>query len=150
VGQIVGFYRLGDILSPIRGFLYGEGSFSAIHFPLSEATSANDIDNFGHIVGSFQFSRFAGDRHGFLFDGTDYFLIDMPAALWTTANGINDEGEIVGTYVDVSGIEHGYLLTPVPEPHTAMQLAIGMCVVVLSMSGFGHGAFARYRPRSPV
>ncbi len=52
-------------------------------------------------------------------------LID-PASGWTlrVATGINDSGQIVGVGA-IGGHEHAFRLDPIPEPSTAVLLAIG-------------------------
>jgi len=52
-------------------------------------------------------------------------LVD-PAAGWelTYAADINDTGQIVGTG-RIGGVQHGFLLSPVPEPSSAVLLVLG-------------------------
>jgi probable HAF family extracellular repeat protein len=51
---------------------------------------------------------------------------------------VNDLGQIVGFGVDGSGIEHAFLLTPVPEPST------------LALCGLGALALRKWRRRKPI
>jgi hypothetical protein len=37
--------------------------------------------------------------------------VKIKGALLVNANGINDNGDIVGTYIDSTGVQHGYLLS---------------------------------------
>lgn len=59
-------------------------------------------------------------------------LID-PASGWTLfdARDINDAGQIVGTGT-ISGTQHAFLLTPVPEPETYAMLLAGLAVIGVS------------------
>ena len=47
------------------------------------------------------------------------------------ATGINNNGQIVGdAYNAISGKEHAFLLTPVPEPETYAMLLAGLGFIV--------------------
>jgi hypothetical protein len=56
-------------------------------------------------------------------------MIDYPGNLDSTRLwGINDCGQIVGSFLDATGMGHGFLATPapVPEPPSSLTLAAGL------------------------
>jgi probable HAF family extracellular repeat protein len=90
---------------------------------------ANGINNGGLVVGTAYTSDNTVFR-AFLYDGSTMIdlnsLIDSSSG-WTlkSARAINDLGQIVGYGTSPSGQQHGFLLTPVPEPFTIVLLSIG-------------------------
>jgi hypothetical protein len=54
-------------------------------------------------------------------------LLGDAANGWTflRANGINENGEIVGTGI-FNGVTRGYVVSPVPEPATALVVLAGL------------------------
>ena len=74
------------------------------------------------MVGSYTDS--GGTDHGFLYDGSNWTTLDYPSATGTSLTGI-DGNNMVGWYEDSSG-EHGFMVTVVPEPSTALLLGIGL------------------------
>lgn len=86
------------------------------------------INNFGVVVGYAGLSTGAG--HAFIYSGgsmTDLNTLIPADSNWilNEARGINDAGQIVGTGHVGSAI-HAYLLTPVPEPETAVLMLAGL------------------------
>jgi len=76
--------------------------------------------------------------HGFLRDpGGTFTTLDPLGSTLTFAVGINDRSQIVGVFLDSSGVQHGFLATPVPEP-ALLLLASGLA----AMSGV---AWRRHR-----
>ena len=67
---------------------------------------------------------------GFIWTSADGMLnlntLIAPQSGWVLggATGINDVGQIVGGGL-LNGIDHAYLLTPVPEPSTLALAALG-------------------------
>jgi hypothetical protein len=57
--------------------------------------------------------------------------IPIPDARGTIPSGINNFGQIVGGFVDSSGVEHGFIATPVPEPASVLFIAAGLLVTML-------------------
>jgi probable HAF family extracellular repeat protein len=65
--------------------------------------------------------------------GTMYDLNSLVGNLggWSLseAEGVNDSGDIVG-FGSVGGVQHGFLLTPTPEPSTLLLLVVGVAGVL--------------------
>ena len=81
----------------------------------SRLTSNVGINDPGQISGSFIDAD--GVRHGFVNEYGQYTTIDPPGGITVFASGINASGWIVGPYTEAAtGIIHGYLARPVPEP----------------------------------
>jgi len=98
---------------------------------------ANSINNAGLVVGN-SFTAGNAAQHATLWNGTVITdlntLLDASAvsAGWILqdAKGINASGWIVGTASNsISGFEHAFLLTPVPEPETYAMMLAGLCLV---------------------
>jgi hypothetical protein len=127
-GQVVGLFA--SIGSPIEGFMYDPqlGAYTVVIDPAG-STRVAGINNAGDMVGYYTVGT-GGETmqtHGFLFSGGTYVTLDDPSAApgKTEAMGIapgsdqvvglffdtNDSGEIVGTYVDASGVRHGFTET---------------------------------------
>jgi len=52
----------------------------------------------------------------------------------TSANAVNDLGQIVGDGM-INGEQHGFLLTPVPEPETWALLLLGLTLAAARVAG---------------
>jgi hypothetical protein len=126
LGQIVGNFN-----SQTQGFLRNtDGSFANFTVPGAHVqTAAQGINNLGDIGGFFDiasnqgFVRFA--------DGT-FETVDDPLGNITQVLGLNDLDELGGYYFDPSGVEHGFIATPVSEPALAGlfgALLVGMAVI---------------------
>jgi probable HAF family extracellular repeat protein len=100
-------------------------------------SQANAVNNAGQVAGWAQ-TTVDNAQHAALWNGTtttdlNSFLDASTAnAGWvlTTANGINDHGWIVGdAHNSKSGVDHAFLLTPIPEPETYAMLLAGLGLV---------------------
>lgn len=107
------------------GFLYSDGqmiNLGTFGDPRG-FTSAESINNVGDVVG---ISRTAsGADHAFLYNGgvlKDLNNMIDPASGWVlaAAGDINDSGQIVGWGYNPLGQVRAFLLTPVPEPASAL------------------------------
>jgi probable HAF family extracellular repeat protein len=106
------------------GFLYSNGVFTAIHIPGARNTYLYGINDAGQIVGF-------GVRGGIL-DPVDGFIpISIPDAQYTIPTGINNAGQIVGQFDNSSGIEHGFVATPVPETSSLGLIASGLAAALV-------------------
>lgn len=113
-GHVVGYsqYLHGPASS---GFLFVNGTITAIDVPGASETYAEGINNRDDIVGYFKTSATKDLRRGFLYRNGVFTLIDVPGAKATWAEGINDSGQIVGGYDDGqrhTGSWHGFLAKP--------------------------------------
>ena len=106
----------------------------------ASTASANAINDAGVVVGS------AGQR-GFAWSFADG-LLDLNTRLdpvagagWLImdANGISESGLIVGRAFSPTLGYRAVMLSPVPEPSTALLLAVGLAVVVLGRVGRRRG-----------
>jgi probable HAF family extracellular repeat protein len=90
----------------------------------------DDINNLGQIVGTSYTAGYA-DVHAFLYDPLlgmrDLNDLIDPLSSWELihAKAINDVGQITG-YGWYDGEVHAFLLTPVPEPASAMLAILGL------------------------
>jgi uncharacterized membrane protein len=113
-GLIVGVYevdgrRHGYVRLSGGRFIYPPDA------PSSTLTNNIGINDLGEISGSYVDA--GGVRHGLVLEYGQYTMLDPPGAINVFASGINRSGKIVGPYTDAaSGIVHGYLATPIPEP----------------------------------
>jgi hypothetical protein len=127
LGQIVGNFN-----SQTQGFLRNtDGSFSNFTVPSAHVqTAAQAINNLGDVGGFFDivsnqgFVRFA--------DGT-FETVDDPLGSITEVLGMNDLEDLAGYYFDPSGVEHGFLATPEPDPVPEPEMAGFLLMLVMAM-----------------
>ena len=130
-GQIVGHADLtGD--SVTDAFLYGGGTMTDLGTLGGTESTALAINASGSVVGdSYLSGRTNGPFHAFLYTvGTMYdlnSLLDSSGIGWTLedAEAINDNGWIAANGL-IGGVQHGLLLTPVPEPSALVLAAFGI------------------------
>jgi hypothetical protein len=89
-------------------FLDG-GVYTNVDFPKAVGTFAYGINEPGTIVGNYETKT---TSYGFEFAQDNFVKMTFPGATSTASNGINLTGTIVGSYTDVSGVTHGFVLTP--------------------------------------
>jgi uncharacterized membrane protein len=100
-GQIVGVYLTLFPRQRGHGFLYSEGEFTEISFPLALETVVTGINNNGDIIGIYITSDISPfQTHGFLYRAGIFTTLDAPfeGVSATRPFGINDRGQIVGQY----------------------------------------------------
>ena len=96
------------------------------------------LNDNGWVVGTYDLPG-STKYHGFLYDGSTMIdindLID-PSSGWELfkPSDINNRGQIVGWGV-YQGQNHAFLLTPVPEPATAVLLVLGLLGAVRRSKG---------------
>ena len=92
---------------------------------------ARGINNVGQVVGN---SGAATGVSAFLWQ--DGVMTDLNAVSgvvgtgWslTQAEAINDFGQIVGSGTNPQGLQHAFILTPVPEPEVYLMMGVGVCL----------------------
>lgn len=89
------------------------------------------------MVGYSDLSGTSGTDHAFLYSGgamTDLNTLIDPTSGWILqqATAINDSGWIVGFGTNSLGQAHAFLLTPTPEPSTAVIAASGLAALLLA------------------
>ena len=124
-GQIVGWSATSNW--KYHACLYSGGQMQYLGtLPGCTQSYACGVNNIGQIVGWAQ-NDTSGTAHAFLYTGGQ--MLDLGVDLMNTitsgAIAINDAGQIAGHGLDGSGQEHGFLLTPTPEPATLSMLALG-------------------------
>jgi len=115
-----------------RAFRYSNGTmFNLGQFVNFSYLFAGDINDAGVIVGG-ESAIEQPARRAFIWDGSLHDLNTMiaPSSGWTLqfAHDINNVGQIVG-YGTIGGQQHGFLLTPVPEPGSLALSALGMTLL---------------------
>jgi probable HAF family extracellular repeat protein len=89
--------------------------FTAIHVPDAVSATASAINNAGDVVGFF--TDAAGDTSSFLITPSHHLITyQFPGGSDTQALGINSKNQIVGSYLDGSGVMHGFVLSDPTGP----------------------------------
>lgn len=139
---VKGVTDAGLVLGDTRG-RNADGStwFSGLQFDLASGqtrldniagyrrTAIRETNATGTLVG---FYGNPGIYHGFVGSTADYQSLDYGSS-YTLLRGINDAGWLTGTAVDVDGSGYGLLLTPVPEPASALLGLAGLAVLGVRM-----------------
>lgn len=137
-GQVVGWSTFPTGPDPwSRGFVWSEAAGFTEIPALADAlrVEAYDINDAGVVVGSLEYSA----RHDAFIYTPDSGTVDLNSLLdsasqdWTLseAYGINNLGQIVGYGFDETGLQHAFLLTPVPEPSSILALLCGLSGVIV-------------------
>jgi hypothetical protein len=112
-GAIVGTHL--DTSEAAHGFLLSDGEFTSIDFPGAADTEVWGINDRGDLVGAYCLEPcdplYAAGKQGFVLRGSQFTSIDFPGAQFTEAMAINGDGDIVGFYIDVAGVQHGFLMS---------------------------------------
>ena len=117
-------------------FLYSNGKMTdLLTGSITPYGQADAINNNGQIVGwvsNFPSSSF----NAFIYQNgklTDLNTLIDPASGWhlQEATDINDNGQIVGYGTDPQGATHAFLVSPIPEPSSAVMFAIGCAALTL-------------------
>ncbi|MGE5609900.1 MAG: DUF3466 family protein [Bacillota bacterium] len=138
-GQVVGDAENAQLQS--HAFLYTDATMRDLGTLGQDLySSANGINLAGQVVGrSYNLSdsdypRYYADWRAFLYaDGTmldlNTLVVGAPGWHLCEAFAINDLGQIVGWGTAPDGSDHGFLLTPVPEP--ALLPFVGAAILAL-------------------
>ena len=118
--NMVGFYA--DSSGGVHGTHYDGSTWTTLDHPSATHTYLYGIDG-ANMVGYYTDSSGA---HGTLWDGSSWATLNHPSATYGTyLNGI-DGTNMVGYYTDSSYNDHGFMVTLVPEPTTALLLTLGL------------------------
>jgi hypothetical protein len=84
------------------------GNFASLKPPGAASAQTTGINGKGDIVG---WLAGPSGANGFIFKGGVYQVFSYPQSTSTRALGLNLQEQIVGSYVDTSGVTHGFLLS---------------------------------------
>src|ERR1700721_693238 len=117
-GIAVGFYVDAKGNSHAYSVSQSTGVFTAINVP-GMSKAATGINNKGNIVGFSTFKR--GVTSSWLLSGGQLTAFQFPGGSDTQAFGVNTHNEIVGSYLDGSGVDHGFTLSDPKGPSSVWQ-----------------------------
>jgi hypothetical protein len=117
-GTAVGFYNDAAGNSHAYELHQATGQFTAIHVP-GVSVVATGINNAGDVVGFA--TDAAGNTTSWLKIGTSTIAFGFPGGSDTQAFGINSKNQIVGSYLDGSGVLHGFMLSKPMGPTSHWQ-----------------------------
>lgn len=127
-GVVVG----GDLAGPdesaySRALIYQDGELMPVGtFAPGESSLAVGINNQGQVIGIGSFSFLVSD--GVTYNLNDLLTADNGFRI-AAVHDINDSGQITGTACAVGAGCFGMLLSPVPEPQSALMLLAGLGVL---------------------
>lgn len=113
-GVAVGFYVDANGNSHPYSVNQATGVFTALHAP-GTSKFATGINNKGDVVGV---STSGGTTSSWLLSDGHLTAFQFPGGSDTEAFGINQHDEIVGSYLDGSGVDHGFTLADPTGPHS--------------------------------
>ena len=135
-GLIVGYYQTAAGLD--QGFTYNGTTCTSVSTAGTE-TLLYGVNNAGQYVGTI-------GHKGYLFKGSS--RIPITCDLFSTVpQAINDDGQVAGYYEDSSGIEHGFLWNPQPQPNGTCTFPINVGTIaspledkvrILGIDGFAN------------
>jgi hypothetical protein len=118
-GIAVGFYK--DASGNSHAFTLNQAgnTYVPITAPGGTSTVATGINNGGELVG---FTTSSGMTSSFLqLPNGNLYSFQFPGGKDTRAMGMNDKDQIVGSYLDRSGLMHGFVLSEPTGPHSVWQ-----------------------------
>ena len=129
LGEVIGVSgTLSSSSSTARMFLYSGGALSEVGSTCIDRPYIFDINDSSQIVG--QCSNFAALFSSGQVTDLNQVIPSSPGLLLTSARAINSSRQIAvnGT---INGVEHGFLLTPIPEPNLGVPLAFALMPLLL-------------------
>ncbi|MGC1381905.1 MAG: hypothetical protein WA814_12885 [Candidatus Baltobacteraceae bacterium] len=117
-GIAVGFYVDGSGVS--HGFTLNQatGKFKAVVPPGATNVVASGINDDGDVTGFV--TSASGQSSGFLEKNGSFSSFSFPSGYNTQPFGVNSRDQIAGSYLDGSGVQHGFLLSH-PLSHAKWQ-----------------------------
>ena len=116
-GEAVGFYNDKNGHAHAFRVNQGTGKFAAIVVPGTSVT-ATGVNTAGDVVG---ISTTGAVTSSWLKIGSSLTAFQFPGGSDTQAFGINSKNQIVGSYLDGSGVMHGFVLTNPMGPTSHWQ-----------------------------
>jgi len=116
-GEAVGFYTASNGHNHAFRLNQGTGKFAPIVVPGTSVT-ATAVNTAGDVAG---ISTTGTVTSSWLKTGSTLTAFQYPGGSDTQAFGINSKNQIVGTYLDGSGVQHGFVLTDPTGPHSVWQ-----------------------------
>ncbi|HEY2502747.1 MAG TPA: hypothetical protein VGI68_15365, partial [Mycobacterium sp.] len=116
-GTAVGFYNDAKGHSHPYELNQATGVFTALKVP-GVSSTATGINTAGDVVG---FSTISGATSSWMLAGSQLTSFQFPGGSDTQAFGINDKNQIVGSYLDGTGVMHGFVLTDPTGPTSHWQ-----------------------------
>jgi len=148
---ICGDYYVGDCTTN-HGYFLMDGNFSEFDVPDSSSTGVGGVNNAGDFCGDFTDST--GLMQAFVSIGETITPFSVLGATLTTASGLNSSNQAAATYVDASGISHGFwrdsngaLHFPIDPPGSTLTILFGnndsnwMVGRYVTADGVTHGLF---------
>lgn len=109
-GIAAGFYNDATGNSHAYTLDQRTGRFTAVKVPGASSAVASGINSAGVVVG---FATSPSGTAGFLKQGNHLSTLQFPGGSDTQPFGVNDKDAVVGSYLDGSGVLHGFLvITP--------------------------------------
>jgi hypothetical protein len=103
-GLVVGQFYDTNYIS--HGFIYHNGNWASVDFPLGSGTSLIGVANSGTMLGaSFGWGSFL------YVNGAFETLPSVPNSTATTFDGLSPDGFFTGTTMDSAGQQHGFIAT---------------------------------------
>jgi uncharacterized membrane protein len=127
LGEVIGVSGILDG-SPARMFLYSGGALSQVGSTCIDRPYVFDINDSSQIVG--QCSNFAALFSSGQVIDLNQVIPSSPGLFLTSARAINSSGQIAVNGA-INGVNHAFLLTPIPEPGSAMSLALALMPLLI-------------------
>ena len=131
LGQVVGESAVASGVG--HAFLWQNGAMTDLGvLPGTVFSLAEGITDSGLVVGASYNPGTQADHRAFLWNSVNGIqnlngMLDSSGGGWTLkgCRDISNAGYIVGWGINPDGSQHGFLLTPIPEPSTLVLFGIG-------------------------